>query len=551
MKKRMQVFCAMLLVAVLLAGCGSSGGAGGSGGDGSGAGGSGGAGASEPSRTVNLAISENCITLDPQNANNQGSQIVAEPVYEGLLQTDGEGNYWPWLAKSWEYDETGTVWTFHLREGVTFNNGDPFTSADVVCSYQRLIDNYNELCYSIQYWPGQLLQSVEAVDEYTAVITLKEAYSMSEYGFAKCAIIPASVYGEQGADMFYTQNLVATGPWMLEEWIDGQYAHYVKNPTYWNAANYNSYYDEMYIRHVLESSTSVAGHLAGDLDANLVTGGINPDMLPLYAGSEDRIEIVPVDVFSYYYMGFQCDPGKPLSDVNVRKAFECAIDRQTILDSILGGGKVCKSIIPEGSVGYDENLPPYEYNPELAKEYLAKSNYNGEEIVLSSNTSTTKAEEQLLAISDMLNAVGFNTSVSVVENATLLEMRKTANYDVFLVITMQTGGDPGGILSMRVLEDAHSSHFVDDELNSLIQQGLKTIETEERAGIYKQAMERMREVSAPHTGLYAPYANYAVNFGVKGLDLYRDGTLRLAYVDYDASQTSFTGVDYAALTAGL
>lgn len=547
MKKRLSAVLAMVLALAMLAGC--SGGQQASG-DGSGGGGETST-AGEASRTVNIAISENCITLDPQNANNQGSQIVVEPVYEGLLQTDGESNYWPWLATEWEHDETGTVWTFKLREGVKFNNGEEFTSADVVCSYQRLIDDYNELCYAIQYWPGELLESVEAVDPYTAVITLKEPYSMAEYGFAKCPIIPASVYEEQGADMFYQQNLVATGPWMLDEWIDGQYAHYVKNPNYWNAANYDSYYEDMYVRHVLESSTSVASHLAGDLDANLVTGGINPDMLPLYNGTEDQIEIVSVDVFSYYYMGFQCDPDSPFADVNVRKAFECAIDRQLILDTILGGGTVLNSIIPEGSVGYNPDLPPYEYDPDQARELLANSSYNGEEIVLSSNTSTTKAEDQLLAISDMLNAVGFNTSVSVVENATLLEMRTTGDYDVFLVITMQTGGDPGGILNMRVLEDAHSSHFVDEELNSLIEQGLKTIDTDERAAIYGQAMARLREVSAPHTGLYAPYANFAVDRGVTGLDLYRDGTLRVAYVDYNPELESFTGVDYDALTAGL
>lgn len=119
---------------------------------------------------------------------------------------------------------------------------------------------------------------------------------------------------------------------------------------------------------MLENSTAVAGHLSGDLDANLTTGGINPDMLALYNGSESRIEIVPVEVFSYYYMGFQCGEDSPFADINVRKAFECAIDRQTILDSIMGG--VCKSVIPKGVLGYDENLPDYPYDPEMATVFM-------------------------------------------------------------------------------------------------------------------------------------------------------------------------------------
>ncbi len=539
MKKRMLSALSMVLVLLMLAGCGAKndpaqtpGGA---------------AGAGEPGKIVNLAISENCITLDPHNANNQGSIIVSDCVYEALIKTDNEGNYYPWLATDWEHDETGMVWTFHLRDDVKFNNGELMTSADVVCSYQRMMDDYDQLVRAVELWPDHLLQSVEAPDESTVVITLARPYSVVLFSFAKTMIIPASVYEAEGADMFYQQNLVATGPWILEKWVDGQYAHYLKNTEYWNP-NYDSYYEELYVRHVLENSTAVAGHLSGDLNANLTTGGINPDMLSLYNGSENRIEIVPVEVFSYYYMGFQCGAGSPFADINVRKAFEAAIDRQTILDSIMGGGVVCKSVIPKGVLGYDEALPDYEYDPELAKEYLAKSSYNGEEIVLSSNTSTAKAEEQLLAISGMLNEVGFNTSVSIVENATLLEMRKSGDYDVFMVITMHGGGDPGSIMNMRIVQDAHTSNFADEELNNDILTGLQTIDADERAEYYKKAAQRLREVSAPHTALYSPYANYAVDYGVVGLDLYKDGMLDCAFVDYDSTATTFRGPDYAALS---
>ena len=342
MKKRALSVVSLLMAILMLTGCGSKSGETGGGTT---------TPEGEPSKTVSIAISENCITLDPHNANNQGSLIVSDCVYEPLIQTDNEGGYYPWLAESWEYDETGTVWTFHLRDGVKFNNGEPLTSADVVCSYQRLIDEYDSLCRAVELFPDHLLQSVEAPDESTVVITLARPYSVALFSFAKTMIIPKSVYEEQGADMFYQQNLVATGPWKLEKWVDGQYAHYTKNADYWNP-NYDSYYEELYVRHVLENSTAVAGHLSGDLDANLTTGGINPDMLALYSGSESRIEIVPVEVFSYYYMGFQCGEGSPFADINVRKAFECAIDRQTILDSIMGAESFSNIILPALTLGY-------------------------------------------------------------------------------------------------------------------------------------------------------------------------------------------------------
>lgn len=214
MKKRALSVVSLLMAILMLTGCGSKTGETGDGTT---------TPEGEPSKTVSIAISENCITLDPHNANNQGSLIVSDCVYEPLIQTDNEGGYYPWLAESWEYDETGTVWTFHLRDGVKFNNGEPLTSADVVCSYQRLIDEYDSLCRAVELFPDHLLQSVEAPDESTVVITLARPYSVALFSFAKTMIIPKSVYEEQGADMFYQQNLVATGPWKLEKWVDGQY----------------------------------------------------------------------------------------------------------------------------------------------------------------------------------------------------------------------------------------------------------------------------------------------------------------------------------------
>lgn len=544
MKRRISTLLALVLSLSLLAGCG-----------GNSATAPSGDGAKTPpvaDKIANIAISENGITLDPHATNNQGSEaLIIDVVFESLVLTDNEGNFWPWLATDWSYSEDGKEWVFNLREGITFNNGDPFTADDVVCSYQRLIDNDGQLARGVLFWPDNLLAGVEKLDDYSVKITLSRTYATALYSFSKTAIIPATVYGEQGDDMFYNQNLVGTGPWVLDEWIDGQYGHYLKNDTYWNKANFDSHYEELYIEHVLEKSSGIAGHIAGDLDANLVVGGITPEMIPMYDNSLETIEIVPVEVSSYYYIGFQCAPDSPFSDIAVRQAFELAIDRQLIADAIMGGGVALKSIIPNGVRGYDESLAPYEYNPEKAKEVLAGSSYDGREIVLSSNTSTTKAEDQLLAISGMLNEVGFNTKVEIVENATLLDMRSTGNYDAFLVILMHQGGDPDAALNLRIAGDAHHSNFVDETMNTLIKNAATTMDDTERAELYKQIMVRMREVSAPHTGLYSPLSNYAVNYGVVGLDLYRDGTLRVAYVDYDETATTFRGPDYDQLTAGL
>jgi ABC-type transport system substrate-binding protein len=180
---------------------------------------------------------------------------------------------------------------------------------------------------------------------------------------------------------------------------------------------------------------------------------------------------------------------------------------------------------------------------------LADSSYDGSVIKLSSNTSTTKAEDQLLAMEGYLEEVGFNIEVEIVENATLLEMRTSGNYDAFLVITMHSANDAGGILYQRVTYDYHKSGYVNEELNNLINQGQQTIDATERGELYKQAAKIMRENSAPHFALYAPNATQAIDYGIVGLELWADGNHCFRYIDFDPDATAWRTCDWASLTA--
>lgn len=488
----------------------------------------------EEPKVVTLAISENAITLDPLDINNLGSHIIIDFVYEPLVLRTTEATYKPWLAESWEFSDDGTEWTMHLREGVKWHNGDDFTSADVVTTFQRLLDHKDELACAITNWKN--LVGVEAIDDLTVKIILSDASAATLLSFAYTRIIPAKAFAEHGLNLFTDQIMTGTGAWLWDKWVDGQYAHFYKNENYWNKEEFDSYYDEAYVRHVLEASTAVAGHLSGDLNANISVGGINKDLLSLYEGSEDRIQLLTIDTSGYQYLGLQLKEGSPFTDINTRKAFDYAIDRQSIVDNVLGGGLVPRSIMTKGTLGYDESLPEYEFNPELAKEYLAKSTYAGEPIVLSSNTSTLKSEEILLAISDMVNQVGFNTTINIVENATLLDMRKSGNYDVFMVSTMHDGGEPSlNVLTNRILNDVHHSSYVNEELNELIRVSNKNLDLVSRLEQLKEIGKMIRDESAPHLPIAQLQATYAADWGITGLDLFPDGTMRLCFVNFDPS----------------
>ena len=487
-----------------------------------------------PPATVNIAINENIVQLDPHNQSNLPGYMMWSMCMEPLILEDRKGNYDPLLCESWEHDEAGLEWTFRLRQGIKYHNGEDFNADDVMATFDRLLSKRNELQNAIEYWT--LLDKCEKVDDYTVKFTYSQPDSTALLSFSNTPIIPNEAYAEYGDDLWNKQMMYGTGPWVFQEWSDGQFTHFIKNTNYWNQARFNSYYDEVYLRHITELSTSVAGHIAGDLQVNLKTGGIDTDLLGLYSGTEDRIQMVDVQSGMYNYIGFQCAPDKVFHDKNARLAFEYAIDRQSILDNILGGaGKVPNGIINDSCVGFDASIPPYEYDPDKAKEYLGKSDYDGRKITIVSNTSTKKAEETLLAISENMNAAGFNTDILVTEPSTMLEMRKSGNYDLFYVGNMHNAGDPCQVLNLRILNDVHKSNYVNEEMNELIKKIKVEMDADTRNGYVSQVSHMIREEAAPHSAIVQMNLKEAIDYGVTGIDLFTDGNFRTTYVTYDPS----------------
>lgn len=482
-------------------------------------------------KTVNVALSENLISLDPLDQANIIGNLQNNLVYEPLVWYDGEGGYDPLLAEKWEYSEDGTVWTFHLRKGVKFHNGEDFDADDVACTFQRILDNKDSLNNPLQYWTE--LESYEVVDPYTFEIHLSEPYATVLLSMYFTPIIPNEAFAQLGETLWTGQKMYGTGPWVFDEWIDGQYCHYTKNEEYWDRANYDSYYDELYIRYITETSTGVASHIAGDVQVNIASGGLNPDMIPLYKSAEDKIDLISIESGSHHYIGFSFKEGSPFLDINVRKAFNSAIDRESIVNNILGGGTVPNGIIVSTDIGYNPDIEGYTYNPDEARRLLAESSYNGEEIELCCNVSALKGEAILLAISEMLNEVGFKTSVSVVEVATLSDMRRTGDYDTFLVANMHASNDPGNTLTFRILNDAHHSGYVNEELNERIQQSNQEIDVEKRTEILKEIAALMDKENAPHTAICQFELKYAMDKGVTGLELYNEGWFNVKHIDFD------------------
>lgn len=515
--------------------------------------GSGTSGSEAPSKAFTMVVSENLKTLDPHYQTTLMGKVMTQMYLESLLLYDETtGEFFPWLCESYEYSDDGLTWTFHMREGITFSNGETLDANDVAYTFERLMNDKEGSPIASQYWAK--LEKVELIDDLTVKLTTSEPLANMRLCLTKTYIIPDEAHKEKGDDLFYKQECPGSGPWVLEEWVDGQRVVFTKNESYWNKDWFDSYYDRVEIRMMTESATAITAHVSGDVSAYIPTGGIDADMLSLYNGTEQRIKIASDISGTFVYAGMSFKEGSPFRDENIRWAFEYAIDRQSLVDNVLGGGAVPKSEALElfgENMGYDPDLDPYTYDPDLAKEYLEKSSYNGEYIEIVTNNGYAKSEEIALYISECLNAVGFNTGVKIVEVAELVSIRAEGSYDVFLVNNMNGCGDIGNDMMQRLAQDNHHSYFKEAEpeiytemANAIFAQS-KELDVQKRADYTRQAMRVIRENAGPHSYLCQYEAAFAIDYGVTGLEPFADGTLRFTFVTYDADSNGNEFPDFS------
>lgn len=480
-------------------------------------------------------------TLDPHYQTTLIGKVFSQMYLETLLLYDETtGEFFPWLCESFEYSDDGLEWTFHMREGITFSNGEVLDANDVAYTFERLLADKEGSAIAAQYWAD--LESVELIDDLTVKITTSVPVANMRVCLVKTYIIPDEAHKEKGDALFYDQICPASGPWVLDEWVDGQYITFNKNENYWNKDWYDSYYDQVEIRMITEPSTAITSHVSGDAQAYLPTGGINVDMVPLYAGTESKTNVYSFLSGTFVYAGMSFREGSPFRDENFRWAFEYAIDRQSLVDNVMGGGAVPKSEALEISgenLGYDPDLPPYVYDPELAKEYLAKSSYNGEPFEIVTNNGFNKSEDIALFISESLNEIGMNTTVRVVEVAELMSIRAEGDYDVFVIYNTNGCGDIGNDMMQRLAQDTHHSYFEEAEpeiykemADAIIAQS-RELDVQKRADYIREAMRIVRENAGPHSYLGQYESTFAIDYGVTGLEPFADGTFRFTYVTYD------------------
>ncbi len=341
-------------------------------------------------------------------------------IYEPLVRMNRSFEIEPALAVSWEPLDDAT-WQFTLREGVTFHNGEPLNADTVVAWFERLQtleEDVPTAASSIDQLP--LVERVEKVDDLTVNFVSSEPNPtlLRRLATYYLLITPLQPFEENGPEAL-ANVAVGTGPYRFVEWVKDDHVLLEANPDYWGGV---PLVQQLEFRPVPEPSSRVSALLAGE--AQIVEALPLPGVDQL--NGTDAAEVRSVREATRIYWGqWNAMGNEYLQDLKVRQALNYAVDKQAIIDSILGGhAEQNASCVTFESFGYAD-VPEYEYNPELASQLLAEAGYpnGGFTITLDAALGRSTGDAEIVqAIISYLGEVGVTVELQQQDFANYLAM---------------------------------------------------------------------------------------------------------------------------------
>ena len=474
-------------------------------------------------------------TLNPLLSGQSIADALSSLSVEGLVEVDAEGKYAPVLAEALpEVSEDGLVVTYKLKPGVTFANGDPFTCADVVYTWNAIMSDLSQASTS----GYRDIDSIDCPDDTTVVVNFAALYAPYLRLFSY--ILPQAAGDPANLDSWeFNRAPVGTGPWVVQEWKAGDQIVYAKNPKYRGAADGKPYLDSVIVK--ILPSREVGMQLLGTGEIHALWDLIEADFAALDAmkdqgvgyasavtGENEMLVLNLADPTVDAPADPAANPHPILNDLRVREAIQMAIDKALIVETLLNGQvKVGTTVLPVGQFACPQ--PPGEYNPEKAAALLEEAGWTlGDDgirekdgVKMSMKFQTTSGnklrEDTQQVLVEMLKAVGIELVIENVPSDVLFAgwdsdgLRKHGRFDI-IMYTTGPGIDPDSHLYGNYHSDSiptaenegggnNYSRWINADVDGWIDEAAGTTDVAARQALYCQVAEQINK-DLPRIFLY-------------------------------------------------
>lgn len=482
--------------------------------------------------TLRVGISRDVIGMDPNIGYGVSSSSLQGNLFDTLVEFTEDGSLVPALAESWETPDP-TTYVFHLRKGVTWHDGSPFTSADVKFTLERVLDP--EASFTRQK-ELSVIERIETPDSHTVRVELREPYGALLDVFAGRELYIASKAWIE-ADNDPVNDVMGTGPFMLQSYEPGSEYVLVRNDNYWKEGL--PYVDRLILRPYEDDNARINALRGGEVDF--------AEYIPwtfLSVLERDRNFKVTVGYDSFNVVRINHNR-PPFDDVRVRQALNYIIDRQAVLDVAFGGYgmPITGGLLPEDHWAYNAHLDgTYETNWDKARELLAEAGVDPAAVEFTVTSSVLTYHDDVgQAVLAQLRQFGFTEArYETIQTSTLLEKRRNGDYTLMADGLGMSWPDPDS-LSMY-FETNGSGHaagvnFADAELDALFDEARRSTDQDHRMALYSKMEERYLELAPWIFLLYRPQTeamSAKVNGWVRfGAGLGTDSMGRMEYIWLD------------------
>ena len=441
-------------------------------------------------------------TVDPHRHWNPDSYYVYRNLFDNVVTRNPDGEIVPQVAKSWKVLADDLV-ELEIRDDIRFHDGEPLGADDVVFSVKRIT---NPDFKSPQLGQFNQIIDAEATGPHTVRLRTKGPYPPLLAQLVKLSVVPKHYVQEVGDDGL-NKHPVGSGPYRFVEWQRGVKVVVERNSDYWRGT---PPFARVEFLAVPDSATRVANLRAGTAD---LVDRLDSDQARELAGVPGvKVLSVPTERVGYLMMNTRHGP---LADANLRKAVAHALDRQLIIDALLGGyGEITNQLLTPAHFGYVEGIDGAPHDLEQAKALVAASGYDGSELVF--NTAPPFDQRVVQAVQQQLAEAGLDVKIEMNDMPTFLQRRRAPpeSFGAFVYGRWSCAcQDADGVLFAMFHSSSIWSKYANPEADRLLEAARGTLDRDERLEHYT-AIHRILAADVPSIPLHVVTAIYGAREGL-------------------------------------